>query len=154
MTQVVNTAEWAGGEDSGELDLDVPENSTEEDDKLREYWAKKERRRSSILKDFVGDSLGLKDNQRIFMHLTKFGENIHVLAYRVSDHTFRVVNYGNWHCCKVPMLHNSTVKLHWIRHFVVVVDLLPHAFPLSFPPIHTTPHGALQERVQYCSQTL
>ena len=73
MTQVVNTAEWAG-EDSTELDLDVPENSTEEDDKLREYWAKKERRRSSFLKDFVGDSLGLKENQRILMHLTKFGE--------------------------------------------------------------------------------
>ena len=70
---MMSTAEWTG-ENPAELDLDVPENSTEEDDKLREYWAKKERRRSSFLKDFVGDSLRLKDNQRILMHLTKFGE--------------------------------------------------------------------------------
>ena len=72
MTKVVNTAEWAG-EDSAELDLDVPESSVEEDDRLLEHWAKKERRRSSFLKEFAGDSLGLRDNQRIWMHPAKFG---------------------------------------------------------------------------------
>lgn len=66
--------EWTGEEDSTELDHDIPEASGEEDDKLKEYWAKKDRRRSSILKDMAGDSLGLKDNQRICMYLAKCGK--------------------------------------------------------------------------------
>lgn len=77
MTRVMDAREWP--EDCTDLDMDCPENSAEEDDKLREYWAKKERRRSSILKEFVGDSLGLKANQRTLMHLTKFGETLIIL---------------------------------------------------------------------------
>lgn len=68
----MSTVEWT--QDAPEWDHEVPENSVEEDDKLSEYWAKKERRRSSIFKDFVGDSLGLKENQRICMYITKLGK--------------------------------------------------------------------------------
>ena len=105
MTQVVNTSEWAG-EDSAELDLDVPETSVEEDDKLREHWSKKERRRSSFLKEFVGDSLGLKHNQRILMHLVKYGE---AGSSRVA--TARLVrcecNSNKFRCNTIP------VKVDW-----------------------------------------
>lgn len=65
--------EWRR-ECSPDLNHDVPEDSIEEDDKLKEHWSRKDRRRSSILKDFAGDSLGLKENQRICMYLAKFGK--------------------------------------------------------------------------------
>ena len=68
----MSAAEWT--REPAEWDMEVPENSAEEDDKLREYWSKKDRRRSSILKDFVGDSLSLRDNQRVCMYLAKFGK--------------------------------------------------------------------------------
>ena len=71
----MSTSDWVHVQDGAEWDHEVPEGSAEEDDKLREYWAKKERRRSSVLKEFVGDSLGLKDNQRICMYLSKLGES-------------------------------------------------------------------------------
>ena len=133
MTQVVNTAKWAG-EDSTELDLDVPENSTEEDDKLREYWAKKERRRSSFRKDFVGDTLGLKENQRILMHLTKFGET---LAFCV-DQTVWILHAQSCSirsfCQHAPC---TVVKLHWFHHIIVtspvIIPFSTH-FLLSFLP--------------------
>lgn len=67
------STEWTP-EGSTELDHDLPETSVEEDDKLKEYWAKKDRRRSSILKDFAADSLGLRDKERICMYLAKFGK--------------------------------------------------------------------------------
>ena len=70
---MVTAVQWTR-ELSPELDLEVPEDSVEEDEKLRQHWAKKDRRRSSGLKEFVGDSLGLKDNQRICIHLAKYGK--------------------------------------------------------------------------------
>ena len=45
----MSAAEWT--QEPVVWDMEVPESSVEEDDKLREYWSKKERRRSSILKD-------------------------------------------------------------------------------------------------------
>ena len=71
----MSTSDWVHVQDGAEWDHEAPEGSAEEDDKLKEYWAKKERRRSSVLKEFVGDSLGLKDNQRICMYLSKLGES-------------------------------------------------------------------------------
>ena len=70
---MVTTVDWTR-ELSPELDLEVPEDSVEEDGRLREHWGKKDRRRSSILKEFAGDSLGLKENQRICIHLAKYGK--------------------------------------------------------------------------------
>ena len=70
-----STRDWVHvAEDCEEWDNEIPEDIVEGDSKLLEYWAKKERRRSSFSKDFVGDSLGLKDNQRIRMYFTKCGE--------------------------------------------------------------------------------
>lgn len=70
----MSAAEWK--QESTEWDTEIQEKSVEEDDKLREYWSKKDRRRSSVFKDFVGDSLSLRDNQRICMYLAKFGKLI------------------------------------------------------------------------------
>lgn len=67
-------ADWRE-EDGEDWDNEVQEGSIAEDDKLKEYWAKKDRRRSSFLKDFVGDGLCLRENQRIAMYLAKFGES-------------------------------------------------------------------------------
>lgn len=67
-------ADWQREEEE-DWDNEVPEGSIAEDDKLKEYWARKERRRSSFLKDFVGDALCLRENQRIAMYLTKCGES-------------------------------------------------------------------------------
>jgi len=77
-------ADWQG-EDGEDWDNEVPEGSIAEDDKLKEYWAKKERRRSSSLKDFVGDALCLRENQRIAMYLAKFGESgLKRLSYKFT----------------------------------------------------------------------
>ena len=73
-SRVNSVMEWSREDSTEDLDHDVPETSAEEDDKLQQYWAKKDRRPSSILKEFAGDSLGLKDNQRICMYLMKFGK--------------------------------------------------------------------------------
>ena len=74
----MNAAQWTTQvsieSDFDVPDHDIPENGIEEDDKLKEHWTKKERRRSSIFKDFAGDTLGLKENQRIYMTLTKCGK--------------------------------------------------------------------------------
>ena len=79
-------AEWTP-ENSTELDHDLPEGSVEEDDKLKEHWAKKDRRRSSIYKDFGGDSLGLRDNHRVCMYLAKFGKTCDMSCHqRRLDH--------------------------------------------------------------------
>ena len=153
MTQVVNTSEWAG-EDSAELDLDVPETSVEEDDKLREHWSKKERRRSSFLKEFVGDSLGLKHNQRILMHLVKYGE-----AGSSPLATARLVrcecNSNKFRC-----------NIYQSRLIFIVVNPLPFSFisalsfSLSLGPQYTefnTPtlyyFSVLQVRIPSCSPT-
>ena len=47
----------------------------EGDQRLKQYWAKKARRRSSLFKKFDGDKLGLKDNAKIGMLKAKNGEN-------------------------------------------------------------------------------
>lgn len=46
----------------------------ESDQKMKQYWAKKARRRSSLFKIPVGDNLGLKEHAKIGMLLTKNGE--------------------------------------------------------------------------------
>jgi len=46
----------------------------ESDQKMKQYWAKKARRRSSLFKIPVGDSLGLKEHAKIGMLLAKNGE--------------------------------------------------------------------------------
>ena len=44
--------------------------------KFKQYWEKKERRRSSVHKEFpgAGDNLGVKDNPKTQLILTKNGE--------------------------------------------------------------------------------
>ncbi len=44
------------------------------DDKLKEYWSKKGRRRSSVFKAPVGDRLGLQDNSKMQLLLAKNGK--------------------------------------------------------------------------------
>ena len=88
----MSTGDWVHVQDGAEWDHEVPEGSAEEDDKLKEYWAKKDRRRSSVLKEFVGDSLGLKDNQRICMYLSKCGESCDVDIYSACAMAFMLLN--------------------------------------------------------------
>ena len=47
----------------------------EGDQRLKQYWAKKARRRSSLFKKFDGDKLALKDNAKIGMLMTKYCED-------------------------------------------------------------------------------
>ena len=47
----------------------------EGDQRLKQYWAKKARRRSSLFKKFDGDKLGLKDNAKIGMLMMKYCED-------------------------------------------------------------------------------
>ena len=46
----------------------------EHEARLKAYWDKKARRRSSVEKEPVGDSLELRENARIKMMLSKNGE--------------------------------------------------------------------------------
>ena len=73
-------ADWRGAEEEAEWDNEIPEGSVGEDDRLKEYWAKKERRRSSFDKYLIGDGLGLSENQRIVLYLIKCGEPLRDLA--------------------------------------------------------------------------
>ena len=73
-------ADWRGAEEEEEWDNEIPEGSVGEDDRLKEHWARKERRRSSFDKYLVGDGLGLSENQRIVLYLTKCGETLRGLA--------------------------------------------------------------------------
>lgn len=53
--------------------------ASEQDARLREYWSKKARRRSSEFKKPIGDHLGLQENPKIQSLLAKNGEGPHAL---------------------------------------------------------------------------
>lgn len=59
-------------EDSGR---DSPE--VQQDAKLKQYWERKVRRRSSVAKSFVGDSMELAENPKIAVVMTKYGTLYH-----------------------------------------------------------------------------
>ncbi len=62
--------------ESGDVDNDVHERKIL-DDRLKQRWASKARRRSSEFKRFVDDRLNLQENQKILLTLGKNG-NIYI----------------------------------------------------------------------------
>ena len=59
-----------------ELDEDAGKERKILDDRLKQRWASKARRRSSEFKTFVGDKLNLKENQKLMMMMGKNGTSI------------------------------------------------------------------------------
>ena len=62
---------------------EAPETGSNEghDKKLEELWAKKQRRRSSDLKIFQGDRLGLKDSSKMVVLLAKNCEKVCIIPH-------------------------------------------------------------------------
>lgn len=61
--------------EEGDSDKEILD-SCDHDARLKAYWEKKARRRSSVEKELVGDSLELRENARVKMMLSKYGERL------------------------------------------------------------------------------
>ena len=63
----------------------------EKDEKLKQSWAKKARRRSSADKILVNDGLGLKDHSKVNMVLHKNGTCVGALTSKAGGNTALVI---------------------------------------------------------------
>ena len=58
-------------------------------DRLRQRWASKARRRSSDLKNFVSDRLNLQENPKIALMISKNGQLIIIIIIILENFFFR-----------------------------------------------------------------
>lgn len=82
------------------------------DSRLRQHWARKVRRRSSDGKSFLGDSLDLKEHQKVCSYLVKNGNSrtllhvtIHTIVYNSIPRVYFVAE-------KTVMLSDLVTKVN------------------------------------------